>query len=376
MSDEIRNGISRRAVLKSTAATAGVAAAISVGGFPTVWAQSCKELNTLTWEGYAEDEWVTPFEETHGADVNPLYIATPEEQLAKVRAGGGELYDVMSVSTDNTRRLIEAGGVAPLDESKLEHLDQILPFLTDRYRVDGKLYAVPFTWDVNPFIYNIDAFKELGLPVPPTSMDILWDPRLKNKIAVWDETSTLFIAANVLGIDKDPDAVFDMTDEQLDQVLRKLIELKPNIRKLWTTGGEAIDLFASGEVIAGLAWSYIYNEVKKRGVNIGTVVFPNHGAHGWVDGYGLTPGRPECEDMAYAYINHITSPEVMYKVSQHVGYAPANQAATEYMDKETIEKFHLDSPEEFAEDVIIKVDRKRPAKYLEILNEFKAAPAM
>ena len=333
----------------------------------------CSELNLLTWEGYADDSWLIPFEEQYSVTVNPTYIGSGDEELAKIKAGGGELYDVVSVSMDNFNAIIDAGGASPLDKTKLTNLDQLLPFLIELSSKDGELYSVPWTWDVNPFLYDKDAFEELGIP-EPTSWEVLWDPALEGKVAVWDDTSTLYIGANVLGFDQDPHDPFDMTDEELDQVLNRLIELKPNIRKMWATGGEAIDLYANGEAVAGLGWTYLYNELTKRGVNVGAVIFPNHGAHAWVDGWGMpTNSRPECRDMAYNWINWVTAPENMVMMVEVTGYAPSNGDAAELLGPELAAQLHLDDPEAFAETVIFKRDPARRDKYVEIMNEFKAS---
>jgi len=48
-SDKSKTGVSRRSVLKGTAAVAGAAAATTLsGGFPTVWAQDIKDITVRT----------------------------------------------------------------------------------------------------------------------------------------------------------------------------------------------------------------------------------------------------------------------------------------------------------------------------------------
>ena len=48
-SDDSKTGVSRRSVLKGTAAVAGAAAATTLsGGFPTVWAQDIKDITVRT----------------------------------------------------------------------------------------------------------------------------------------------------------------------------------------------------------------------------------------------------------------------------------------------------------------------------------------
>ena len=118
-------------------------------------------------------------------------------------------------------------------------------------RLKGGVYGVPFMWGPDPLIYDTTAF-----PQPPDSWSILWDPKLKEKVSVWDDLSTVYMAAQVLGYDKpDPSHLYNLTDEELDAVQKKLIELKPNIRKMWSTGGELTNLFQNHEVVTrhGLA---------------------------------------------------------------------------------------------------------------------------
>ena len=94
-------------------------------------------------------------------------------------------------------------------------------------------------WGPNPLIYDTTAFSQ-----PPESWSMLWDPKYRGKISVWDDLSTVYMAAQVLGYDKpDPSQLYNLSDEQLEKVKKKLLELKPNIRKMWSTGGELTNLF-------------------------------------------------------------------------------------------------------------------------------------
>ena len=83
----------------------------------------------------------------------------------------------------------------------------------------------------------------------------MWDPKLKGKVSVWDNLSTVYMAAQVLGYDKpDPGHLYNLSDQELDAVKKKLIELKPNIRKMWSTGGELTNLFQNHEVVIAMGW--------------------------------------------------------------------------------------------------------------------------
>ena len=65
-------------------------------------------MSLLTWEGYADDSFVKPFEAETGCKVSATYVGSNDEFVAKILAGGGA-YDLVSPSNDTTMRLIDAG---------------------------------------------------------------------------------------------------------------------------------------------------------------------------------------------------------------------------------------------------------------------------
>src|SRR5207237_9047 len=88
-------------------------------------------------------------------------------------------------------------------------------------RVNGQVFGVPFTWGPNPMIYDITAFSR-----PPDTWNVFWDTKYRGKISVWDDLSTVYMAAQVLGFDKpDPSQLYNLSDDQLEAVKKKLLEL-------------------------------------------------------------------------------------------------------------------------------------------------------
>src|SRR6266478_2606468 len=178
--------------------------------------QKTETLSLLVWEGYADPSFVQPFEPSHHCKVVAAYMGSSDELVAKLRGGSASNYNVISPSSDVAASIVRAGLAAPLDLSKIPSYNQLSSRLRDSplVKTEGKTYGVPFVWGPNPLLYDSSAF-----PQPPDSWSILWDPKYKEKISLWDELSSVYLAAQVLGYDKpDPAQLYNLTDAQLEAV--------------------------------------------------------------------------------------------------------------------------------------------------------------
>src|SRR5580704_931550 len=155
---------------------------------------SCTEktpaLNLLVWEGYADPSFVKAFEEQHHCKVSASYMGSSDELVAKLRGGSAGNYDVISPSSDVATSITTAGLAAPLDLSQIPSYSQLSPQLTSLplVRVKDQVYGVPFVWGPDPIIYDTTAFSQA-----PDSWNVMWDPKYKGKVSVWDDLSTVYI---------------------------------------------------------------------------------------------------------------------------------------------------------------------------------------
>src|SRR5260221_4738394 len=212
-------------------------------------------------------------------------MGSSDELVAKLRGGSSYNYDVISPSSDVATSIVRAGLAAPLDLSKIQSYNQLSPRLRDSplVRANGRTYGVPDVGGRNPVLYDTIAFPE-----PPESWSSLWGTKFKGKIALWHELTSVYLAAQVLGYDKpDPNQLYNLTDAQLEAVKKKLIELKPNIRKYWSTGGELTNLFQNNEVIAAMRWPLTTNELPKLNFPIAETIPKTH-TTGWIDHLMIT----------------------------------------------------------------------------------------
>lgn len=326
-------------------------------------------LSLLVWEGYADASFVRAFEESHHCRVNASYMGSSDELVAKLRGGSASNYDVISPSSDVATMIATSGLAAPLDLSKIPAYGDLSPKLTSLplVKVAGKVYGVPFMWGPDPLLYDTTVFSK-----PPESWAVLWDPKLRGKVSMWDDISTIYLAAQVLGYDRpDPAALYNLSDEQLQNTKQKLIELKPNIRKYWSTGGELTNLFQNHEVVAAVGWPLMTNQLRKLHFPIGETI-PKENTTGWIDHLMITAAS-EHNDLAHEFLAYVVEARTQKGVADVTGYAPANPHAAQFMSEEEKKNLHLDDVDNYMPRIYFWQHVPRRDKYNEIWNEVKAA---
>jgi spermidine/putrescine-binding protein len=333
----------------------------------------CKQkeetLTLMVWEGYADPSFVHEFELAHHCKVTATYMASSDDLVAKLRGGSASNYDVISPSSDVAASIARAGLTAPLDLAKLPSYMQLSAKLRDLplVKANGQTYGVPFMWGPDPLLYDTTAFVQ-----PPDSWAMFWDSKYKGKLSVWDDLSTVYMAAQVLGYDKpDPTQLYNLSDAQLESVKKKLIEMKPNIRKMWATGGELTNLFQNHEIIAAMGWPLMTAQLRHVNFPIAETI-PRENTTGWIDHLMITAASPH-KELAHVFLEFMIEAQTQKKVTDVTQYTPANPGAAQFLTEEEKKLLHLDNPDAYMQRIYFWQDVPRRAKYNEIWNEVKAA---
>jgi putative spermidine/putrescine transport system substrate-binding protein/spermidine/putrescine transport system substrate-binding protein len=330
----------------------------------SVPAAAADELNILSWEGYADDSFVKPFEKQSGCKVSATYVGSIDEFVAKILSGGGA-YDLVTPSNDTTMRLIDSGAVEAIDVSKVPNMADFFdlfkaaPWVTR----NGRTYGVPYGWGIVRIIVDRQV-----LPNPPDSLALLWDPRLKGKVSIWDDVEAIYTAARYLGFKN----TYDLTDEQLEKVKPVLIALKPNIRKYWATTGEMGTLMAQHEVAAGNSWESTLADLWKAGRDVVDVPV-KEGRGGWADSWMIVKGAAS-QRCVYAWLDYVSSPKAQAVAHKVTGYGYSNRKMAEQLDPATraqYERLGMTAPK-ILEQVDWWQNVRRRARYLEVWNQVKA----
>jgi spermidine/putrescine-binding protein len=295
------------------------------------------EINVLTWEGYADESFIKAFEEASSCKVNATYVGSNDDFAPKLAAGGG-IYDLITPSIDTTALMIDAGFVEPLDTSKIKEWHNIYEKFVklDGIQRDGAYYGMPYTWGSIPFMYRVDKFE-----TPPTSLNDMFAPELAGKISLWDDKSALYVAARMNG-DMD---IYNLDDAQLAAAQKRMVALKPLVRKYWATAGELVDLYSGGEVWVSNTWGgYQSNLLAEQGIKVAEFI-PTELAEGWMDSWMMVKDTPNT-DCAYKLLNMLLSEQGQCGVANVNGYSVTNPvAAKACMPAEQYTALHQDDPD-------------------------------
>lgn len=327
-----------------------------------------KILSLLCWEGYAEPEWKDSFEKENNCKVQTTYLGSDDEVYAKLKAGGGQVYNLVSTGIASAKALYKSGIVIALDESKItEYPNLFEKFKGDFSKVDGNLVSVPLDWGTLPMEINLDEVKE-----PYDSWGVLWDEQYKGKIAMMDDPiASITTTAIYLGI-KDP---YNLTDADFEKIKEALLKQKPLVR-LYTSGfGEANDAFISGEIVAAASLGeYLHAKLIEAKLNVKQVV-PKEGAVIWSDSWAIVKDSPN-QDLAYKWIDKVLTLDTQKVICEKLGYGGVNKGLPAVLPdniKEALNMFDEKSVEQYFSKLISMGYPESYDKRTALWNEIKAS---
>ena len=323
----------------------GSSSSSSSSKLPTQIGKGEGQLTLVAWEGYAQPEWVKPFERQTGCVVHAKYAGSSDEMVALMRQGGGTQYDMVSASGDASLRLIRGGDVQPMNVNLITEWKNFIPQLKSppHNTVNGVHYGISLQWGPNILLYNSDKVHPA-----PTSWSAIYSPQYKglisvpkNPIQIADAALYLSKTNPSLGIE-DP---YELTEAQLNAATNLLKKQRPLIKKYWALASDEIDLFKNGDAVVGASWPYQTITLQAAKTPVKDKI-PSEGATGWADTWMLSAHAPH-PNCAYKWINWVSSPKVQAEQSISYGETPANTKACAYMEqikKGSCPIYHANAP--------------------------------
>jgi spermidine/putrescine transport system substrate-binding protein len=283
-------------------------------------------INYLGWEGYDYAGALKPLTDKYDITVNATYGGSNDEIFGKLKAGSKGQYDVISIYHGTIDALYLNKMIQPIDTGRVAHWNDLFPpFRNQPWQVrDGKVWSVPFTFGNTPCTYNPE-FVPNGIE----SWNDLLKPEFKGKVVTVDVCNQeIMVALLACGIDISQPA----TKEQLQVAKEWYLKLKPQLRAIVPSYGEMADVFARKEAwITSGSWTAIIGWAKEKGVELKYVI-PKEGAAGWCDNYLIPDGANV--DVAYAFINQMTSPEGAKELGTYLGQMMTNSKVVPLLSQE------------------------------------------
>jgi spermidine/putrescine transport system substrate-binding protein len=355
--------ISRRHLMRLLAA-AGVAVTATGGR----WSARAAETPTVfTWAGYDDPNFYPSYVKKYGAAPDFAMYADEEEGLQKILAGFQP--DVVLPCAYKVARWYEAGVLGEIDTARIGEFGDIFESLRDIPAgvQDGKRVWLPVDWGQTSIVYRTDLAPEY---VGNESWSILWDPKYKGRVAMFDSLTDGVVVAGIMAGLADP---FDYSsDESLAEVRAKLEELVPQLRYFVPDSTSLEQGLASGEIVATTGWNESIGRLRKQGLAV-KFMEPKEGAMTWVCGVGIAKGT-KLPDQAHEIVDALLDPEARAYEMRNFGYGSATKTPYTILSKDELADLGLSpNPEAVLGKGILQSPIKGEERLQRMFEEVKAS---
>jgi spermidine/putrescine-binding protein len=320
----------------------------------------------VTLFGYEDNfvpEVLDPFlAEYPDLDVRTAVFSNNDEAVTKLQNGFEA--DVINVCTEETGRMVALGLLQPIDTSRIEAWDTLFPALRDQAGVvqNGEVYMIPNVGGTSGVIYHPEEVPQ-GID---SYRDLFEDPALAGKVTLEDSAlSVIAVGAMALG-HEDP---FALTDDDVAEIRDYLIAHKGQIRALFKGDADFLNLYRTGEIVAGFGYHDYRATMEREGIPVEFV--PAEGSLAWICGVSLS-SRTENVDAAYAAMNYYVSPTPQTFYAESYTYIVSDQRTVDQLDPGLVDELGLDDPSQLDSAIALQLPENYDS-WLAAYRDFKAA---
>ena len=325
--------ISRRTLLKAT----GFVGAATIGA-PWIVRDafsSSGELNFMGWAGYDFKASFDAFNKKTGIKVNFTEQPDQDAMVAQAKAGGAAgAFDISEPTTDRVTNWVERDFLQPWDEAKI-NADGVDPGIMNgsamqQVRINGKLYSSPSVWGSEAITFNTDEVK---LTYPEINLGDLWREEFAGRVTVRPHSGLVAIGRWLEAQGELPKPYLDsykdeaVMTENYEIIVKKAIELKPNVGQWWKDENSAQAAFRTNGCVIGNCWDSSAQILQKEGLPIG-YLSPSEGASGWLQNFVLFKGAKNVEQ-AEAWCAWVNSVEGSLLWAAAIGASPSAKGAAD-----------------------------------------------
>jgi putrescine transport system substrate-binding protein len=312
-------------------------ACLLVAAHPARAQERSKVLNLYSWTDYFPKSLRDQFQAQTGIRVNMAVFDSPDT-VETVLSVGHSGYDLVIVNAaPHLGREAPKGFFRKLDKARIPNSKnadaQVMQVLQSMD--PGNQYAVPWMWGTVGIMYDRDKVRSL-LPNPPVNpLDLIFKKELAAKvtgcgISILDNWQDVMpMVARYLG---QPDLSTDTA--ALDAVVAKLLEAKPFLRRIASSG--YFEQLANGELCLALGYSgdaMIARRMVReaQGKRVVEYAFPRERVPLFIDAIAIPADAPNAQ-AAQAFIDFIMRPDVSAAVVRDIGFGAGNGAAVALLE--------------------------------------------
>lgn len=275
-----------------------------------------------------------PFAAKSGIDI----VFTSGADLGKLRTemeANNVEWDLVEMTASMYGPSIKEGWLAPLDFNIVTNAGDLVDGAKDTYGVGVYYYStlIAFNTDKYPAGQEpqgwADFFDVQNFP-GPRSMYTRAEVNLE---------------AALLADGVPPDQLYPL---DVDRAIRKLNELKPNIKVFYDSGAQIVENLSSAETWIQTAWNGRIYAAAKEGRPVGMTY--NQGILDFAR-YVVLSSSPN-KEAAMQVLNAMIDPEAQAKFAECIGYGPANQKAFDHLSVDVAKQLPT-YPDNFAKQILI-----------------------
>ncbi|MFL5766501.1 MAG: extracellular solute-binding protein [Actinomycetota bacterium] len=348
----VRRKRSRREVLRSGVMLAGAlglapvleacsnsdspSASASTGASADANAPLSGTVSVLAYEDGLVPSVLGPFEKANeDLKIKSATFGPDNEAITKMQAGFQ--VDLVNSCTEDAPRMYSLGLIQPIETSRIADWNSLFPAIKGLagVTIDGKVIMIPETGGTSGIISNP---KEVPSPVSSWTQ-LFEDPALAGRVVIEDDAlSGIACAAFALG-HTDP---WHLTTEDLTAVKNYYLQHANQIRTFFGGDAEFLNLYRSGEIIAGFGYHDYRWTLSKEGIDA-NFVHPEQGWLIWECGYSLGADAPDPEN-AYGLLNWYTSPQPQAYYAKSYTYVISDQKTLPLLNDKIVDAIGLQDP--------------------------------
>ncbi|MFO1499250.1 MAG: spermidine/putrescine ABC transporter substrate-binding protein [Verrucomicrobiota bacterium] len=285
-------------------------------------ASSAPRLHLFVWSEYIPPEIITGFEKQFHCTVAVDLYEDPDSMVAKLAAGGTDVYDIVIPSDTTLPGMVQRGLLAPLRRENIPNLDRVDPRFASQEFDRSNRFSAPIQWGtVGIFLRRPTAGQ-----LPDESWSAVFDPAKQPGpfLLMEDIRACIGAALRYKGYSMN-------TTNRLELAEARDLLIQAKKRSLGFEGGTG----CKNRVLSGdAALAMAYNGDAARGMREdGQTYFfvPKEGSQIWVDVLSI-PAKAPHRDLAEKFINYLLEPQISARLSNHNRLATTNREALPLID--------------------------------------------